>query len=109
MPVQVALVNEVPSSCTFELGQHGPSVTTVARQKATRRIQSVYVVWCLKAYFHVLRKAKTEFISSGNSESPVTASEVDHDAETFDNCHSTNPDHGQGVFASSWRAGSEQD
>ncbi len=41
----------------------------------------------------------TKFISSGNSESPVTASEVDHDAETFDNYHSTNPDCGQGVFA----------
>ena len=51
----------------------------------------------------------TKFISSGDSESPVTAPEVDHDAETFDNYHSTNPDHGQGVFASSWRAGSEQD
>ena len=51
----------------------------------------------------------TMFISSGNSESPVTASEVDHDAETFDNYHSTNPDHGQGVFASSRRAGSGQD
>ena len=48
----------------------------------------------------------TEFISSGNSESPVAASKVDHDAKTFDNCHSTNPDYGQGVFASSWRAGS---
>ena len=50
----------------------------------------------------------TKFISSGNSESPVAASEVDHDAETFDNYHSTNPDHGQGVFASSRRAGSGQ-
>ena len=48
-----------------------------------------------------------KFISWGNSESPGTASEVDHHAETFDNYHSTNPDHGQGVFASSWRAGSE--
>ena len=55
------------------------------------------------------KKEFTKFISSGDSESPVTAPEVDHDAETFDNYHSTNPDHGQGVFASSWRAGSEQD
>ena len=36
---------------------------------------------------------------------PVTAPEVDRDAETFDNYHYTSPDHGQGVFDSSWRAG----
>ena len=35
----------------------------------------------------------TKFISPGNSESPVTAPKMDHDAETFDNYHSTNPDH----------------
>ena len=51
----------------------------------------------------------TKPIPSGNSESPVRAPEVDHDAETFDNCHSTNPDHGQSVFASCWCAGSGQD
>ena len=37
----------------------------------------------------------------GDSESPFTASEVEHDAETFSNYHITNPDHNQGVFASS--------
>ena len=47
--------------------------------------------------------------SSGDYESPVTKSEVDHDAETFGNCHFTNLDHGPGTFASSWRAGSGQD
>ena len=51
----------------------------------------------------------TKFISSGDSDSPVTDLEVDQGAETFENYHFTNPDHGQGAFASSWRAGSEQD
>ena len=51
----------------------------------------------------------TIFISLGDSESPVTDFEVDQSAETFENYHSENPDHGQGAFASSWRAGSEQD
>ena len=50
----------------------------------------------------------TKFISPGNSEIPVTVFEVDQDAENFKNYHFTNPDHGQGPFASSWRAGSEQ-
>ena len=51
----------------------------------------------------------TIFISLGDSESPVTDFEVDQDAGTFGNCHCKNPDHGRGVFASSLRAGSEQD
>ena len=51
----------------------------------------------------------TKFISSGDSESPVTDYEVDRDAETLESCHCKNPDHGQGTFDSSWRAGSEQD
>ena len=51
----------------------------------------------------------TKFISSCDSESPITGFEVDQDAETFENYHRTNPDHGQGAFASSWRAGSEED
>ena len=51
----------------------------------------------------------TELTSSGDSESPITDFEVDRDAETFKNYHYTHPDHGQGIFASSWRAGSEQD
>ena len=51
----------------------------------------------------------TKFISPGDSESPVTDFKVDQDAGTFENYHFTNPDHGQGAFASSWRAGSEQD
>ena len=37
----------------------------------------------------------TKFISSGNLESPVTAPEVEHGTGTFDNYHSTNPDHGR--------------
>jgi len=41
-----------------------------------------------------------KFISSGDSESPVTDFEVDHEAGTFKNYHLTNPDHGQGAFAS---------
>ena len=45
-----------------------------------------------------------KFISSGDFECPVTDFEVDQDAGTFEN-----PYHGQGVFASSWRTGSEQD
>ena len=52
---------------------------------------------------------RTKFISSGDSESPVTDFEVDRDAEIFENYHITNPNHGQGVFASSWRSGSEKD
>ena len=44
-----------------------------------------------------------------DQESPVTNFEVDQDAETFENYHFTNPDHGQGAFALSWRAGSEKD
>ena len=51
----------------------------------------------------------TKFISSGDSESPVTDSEVDHDAGTFENCHCVNSDRGQGDFASSWCASSEKD
>ena len=51
----------------------------------------------------------TKFISSGDSESPVTDFEVDQDAEIFENFHCTDPDHGQGAFALSWRAGSGQD
>ena len=51
----------------------------------------------------------TKFISPGDSESPVTDFEVDQGAETFENYHCINPDHGQGAFDSSWRAGSEQD
>jgi hypothetical protein len=51
----------------------------------------------------------TKFISSSDSESSVTNSEVDQDADTTENFHCINPDHGQGAFASSWRAGSEQD
>ena len=51
----------------------------------------------------------TKFISSGDSESPVTDFEVGQDAETYENYHFANPDHGQSAFASSWRAGSEQD
>ena len=51
----------------------------------------------------------TKFVSLGDSESPVTDFEVDQDAGALENCHCTNPDHGQGAFASSWRAGSEQD
>ena len=51
----------------------------------------------------------TKFISSGDSKSPVTDFEVDQDAETFKISPFTNPDHGQGTFASSWRAGSKQD
>ena len=50
----------------------------------------------------------TKFISSGDSEDPVTDFEVDQDAGTFGNYQFTNPYHGQGAFASSWRAGSEQ-
>ena len=50
----------------------------------------------------------TKFISSGDSESPVTNFEVDQGAETFKNYHSKNPDHVHGAFALSWRAGSEQ-
>ena len=46
---------------------------------------------------------RTKFISSSDPKGPVTDSEVDHDAETLDNYHFKNPDHGQGVFASSWR------
>ena len=34
--------------------------------------------------------------------------EVDRDFETFENCHCIYPDHGQGAFASSWRAGSDR-
>jgi hypothetical protein len=51
----------------------------------------------------------TKFISSGDSESPVTDFEVDQGAETLESYHYTNPDQGQGAFASSWRAGSEKD
>ena len=47
-----------------------------------------------------------KFISSGDSESPVKDHEVDKGADTFENCHYTNPHHGQGAFDSSWRAGS---
>ena len=38
----------------------------------------------------------TKLISSGDSESPVTDTEVDQDAEAFDNCRHTNPNHDQG-------------
>ena len=51
----------------------------------------------------------TKFIFSGDSESPVTDFVVDQGAETFENYHCTNSDHGQGAFASNWRADSEQD
>ena len=54
-------------------------------------------------------KRCTDFISLGHSESAVTDFEVDQGAETFENYHCTNPDDGQGTFASSWRAGSEMD
>ena len=47
----------------------------------------------------------TKFISSGDSESPVTDFEVDQDAGTFENCHCNNPDHGGGAFTSSWPLG----
>jgi len=50
----------------------------------------------------------TKFISPGDSESPVTDFEVGQDAGTFKNCHCKNPDYGQGAFASSWRAGSDE-
>ena len=47
--------------------------------------------------------------SLGDPESPVADFEVDQNADTFENCHCTNPDHGQGAFTSSptssWRAG----
>ena len=46
----------------------------------------------------------TKFISAGDSESPVTDFDVDQDAETFESYH-----HGLGAFASSCRAGCEQD
>ena len=51
----------------------------------------------------------TKSFSLGDSDSPIMDPEVGLDAEAFENCHCTNPDHGQGAFASSWRAGSEQD
>ena len=51
----------------------------------------------------------TKSVFSGDSESPATDTEVDHDAGTFDSCHLTNSDHGQGAVASSWRVGSGQD
>ena len=50
----------------------------------------------------------TMYISMGDSESPVAAPEADQDAESTDNCHCTYPYHGQGAFASCWRAGSGQ-
>ena len=51
----------------------------------------------------------TKLTSSGDYESPVTDFGVDQGAETFENCHCKNSDHGQGAFASNWRADSEQD
>ena len=39
---------------------------------------------------------------------PSLSPRAEH-AETIENCHFTNPDHGQGAFASSWSAGSGQD
>ena len=54
---------------------------------------------------HIIEKC-TKFISLGDSESPVTAPEVDHDARSLDNYFFTNLYHGQGAFVSSWRAGS---
>jgi hypothetical protein len=39
-------------------------------------------------------------ISSVGSESPVTDFEMDQDAKTFENYHRTNPEYGQGAFAS---------
>ena len=54
-------------------------------------------------------KRRTKSISLGDFDSPVADFEVDKDAVNFKNCHCKNPDHGQGAFASSWCAGSEQD
>ena len=51
----------------------------------------------------------TKFISWGDSESQVKDLKADQDAGPFENKYRTNPDHGQCAFASSWRAGSEQD
>jgi len=51
----------------------------------------------------------TKFTSPGDYESPVTGLEADQETGTFENSHSKNPYHGQDAFASSWRAGSEQD
>ena len=51
----------------------------------------------------------TKFTSLGDSRSTVTDFEVDQNAKTFENFHCKHSDHGQGAFASSWRAGSELD
>ena len=56
----------------------------------------------------VIRR-RTKLLSPGDSEGPFTDFEENQGAETVENYHYTNPDHGQGVCASSWRAGSEQD
>ena len=44
----------------------------------------------------------------GDSESPVTDSEVDQDTGPFGYCRSTNPGRGQGALSSRWRARSEK-
>ena len=87
-------------------GDKAPKGTSDAQRPKIRRL------WGLTTQVGGVRliiERCTKSISSGDSESPVTDFEVDQDAETFENYHCTNPDHGQGAFASSWRAGSEQD
>jgi len=95
-------VNSKPSSlgCTTPpLGlKKPPSWRTMAtkrpRRSLTRRAREFVAFWGLTTQAKCARLIIglcSEFISSGDPESPVIAPEVGHDAETFDYCHFTNP------------------
>ena len=91
------------------MAYHGDKTPKEASDAHRQRIRRLWGLTTQVGGARLIIGRYTEFTSPGESESPATDFGVDQEAETFENCHYTNLDHGQVAFAPSRRVGSEQD